>query len=173
MDMQGLTRQFIQSRNWTVSQPKGFPQPSPDPLAPRVTIPQDVLNFYALCGGLESVINRDEDIFLSVVAPDEVVWAPRAILGHALDQQAEQLRNDILWYWYIIGRGDTDEYFMIDLNPERHEKCYFTTVYFFGQRGWNPIVANSFAGLLESFLQAASVGEDWSWRDESWGDAYE
>lgn len=152
--------------------PSGMPALSNDPRAPQVTIPEEILQFYRLCGGLESVIRRDEDLFLSIVPPNKFSWTVKEILGASLSKQQELIKDNIGWNWYTIGRGDTDEYFVVDLAPERFGHCYFVQFYFFLQQGWTPRVALSFQELLEQFLKAAFVGENWSWKNTGLGDAY-
>ena len=172
MKLTDLIKKFVESSKWSIYPPSGYPAHSSDTRAPEVVMPQELLDFYAVCGGLETIIERDEDVFLSILPPEQAVWAPAEILGHTLDKQLEYIVDDITWYWYIIGRGDTDEYFVIDLSPEQYGKCYFTTVYNFGQSGLTPIAAHSFRELLTRLLAAASVGEEWSWRERRLGDAY-
>jgi hypothetical protein len=127
-----------------------------------------------LCGGLKSIVRRDEDLILSVVSPAEFRWAVAEIFGRfGQDKYLTQFEGDRSWYWYLIGRGDTDEFFVIDLAPERYGHCYFAYFYFWGQPGSTPVIAVSFQEFLERFHQAATMGEEWSWRNLRLGDAYD
>jgi hypothetical protein len=167
MEMQQLIMEFSRSPKWTVRPSKGLPELSKDERAPFVTIPDEMLQFYELCDGLECSTR-----FLSIAPPDEFHWAVKWILRRSFDSQVAAFKDQREWYWYVVGCG-TDQYFVVDLAPERHGHCYFTELYFFGQRGWAPIVAVSFQGLLRQLYEAANAGEDWSWNDAKLGDAYD
>lgn len=173
MSIQHILERFEQSPKWTVYPPTGMPKPSEDFLAPKVKIPDEILYFYKLWGGLKSVIEVDEDLILSVVPPQEFSWAVRKLLGNTLEKQLSAQKEDRAWYWYVIGQGDTDEYFVIDLAPERYGHCYFSKFYFFEQPGWTPVVATSFSGFLHNLYEASLVGETWSWQKLALGDAYD
>jgi hypothetical protein len=172
--IQELIKQFEESPNWMVYYPSGeLPALSNAPRAPQVTIPEEILQFYKLCGGLESVIQRDEDLDLSIVPPDKFSWTVKELLRTSLIKQQEVVKNNIGWNWYTIGRAGTNRYFVVDLAPERFGHCYLVQFYFFLQRGRIPVVALSFQELLEQFLRAALVGENWSWENTGLGDAYD
>src|SRR5688572_16351887 len=109
---------------------------------------------------METDIQRDEDLFLSIVSPRNFQWATKLILGDSFEKQMQSFDGEIEWFWYIIGRGDTDEYFVIDLAPERYGRCYYVSFSFFGQMGRTPIIAHSFTELLKVLYQAAQVGEE-------------
>ncbi len=164
--------QFESSPLWSVFEPDDSPQVLIDPRAPDVIIPEAVLKYYKLCGGQETIITTDDNIVLSVVRPEEFEWALKTVLGKFLDRQIDTLQDGYTWKWYVIGRGDTDDYFVIDLCPKRYGYCYFTTTYTFGQRGLIPIVATSFEGLLQQLHTAAKIGEDWDWYKTSLGDLF-
>jgi hypothetical protein len=173
MDIQQIVMEFDRSSKWVVHPPSGLPKPADDARAPDVAIPDEVLRFYESCGGLESVVQEDQDLILSIASPKEFNWALPQVLGRSFEEHFVAPEDEIEWYWYVIGRGDTNEYFVIDLATERYGRCYFAELYFFGQRGRTPIVADSFYGLLQQFYKAASVGENWSWGDAKLGDAYD
>lgn len=164
---------FKRSKKWIVHPAQGMPKLSQDPKAPVASIPDDLLQFYSFCSGMETDIQSDDDLFLSIVAPRNFQWAPRLILGDLLEKQVPSFDGGIEWFWYIVGRGDTDEYFVIDLAPERYGRCHYVYFYFFGQKGGTPVIAHSFTELLKVLYHAAKVGEAWRWERLGLGDAYD
>lgn len=167
-----ITR-FASSRRWQLRSAASPPQLSSDSRTPRVQIPPDVLEFYELCGGLQSVVIHDSDLILSVASPQEFSWALPTILGEAFESSYAAFQDNRSSYWYLIGRGDTDEYFAIDLSSSRYGYCYFIKLYFFGQPGRIPIIADSFSKFLDMVYSAAEWGEEWSWYDLELGDAFD
>jgi hypothetical protein len=110
----------------------------------------------------------------TIVSADEFSWAVARILGAFTDQRAfDAMEGNRAWYWYIIGCTGTDEYFVIDLAPERYERCYYTHLYLFGQRGSTPVMATSFQDLLQRLYRAAEDDDPRYWERESLGDAYD
>lgn len=172
MDMQSLVLRFRKSRRWLVDEPSGLPQLSRDPRAPSVSIPREILQFYELCGGLKTVPRLDSDVVFRIVPPNDFKWAVERIVGR-YPAEFEALKHDRAWYWYVIGAWITEEYFVIDLSPERYGRCYYTTFYTFAQPGRTPIVATSFQDLLERIYEAAARDRPYYWRHARLGDAYD
>jgi hypothetical protein len=100
-------------------------------------------------------------------------WALPIILGEAFESSYQDFAKDISRYWYLIGLGDTDEYFMIDLSASRFGRCYFVYLYFLGQPGRTPVIAHSFSNFLDILYVAAEKGEQWSWYAMELGDAFD
>lgn len=173
MNIQELVLRFQSNPNWIVHPPRGLPQLSSDPRAPNARIPDEVLRFYELCGGLKSVPRPESDVAFEIVSPDSFRWAIAAIVGRYSEQEYIAFRNNRAWYWYILGYSLTDEYFMIDLAPERYGRCYYVYFYFFGQPGGAPIVGLSFEDLLERFYKAVEEDDPMYWEHEKLGDAYD
>lgn len=167
-----LNRFFVNKR-WHLDPAVGSPQTSSDPKAPLVAIPKDILEFYEFCGGLRSNVVTDEDLILSISSPSEFSWALPLLLDERFEVLYPDFEHDISRYWYLLGRGDTDEFFAIDLSAFRFERCYFVNLYFFGQSGKIPIIANSFSDFLDLLYIASERGERWSWYDIGLGDAYD
>ncbi len=172
MDIQSLVLRFRRSRKWIFSEPSGLPQLSHDPRAPNVSIPEEVLRFYELCGGLETDPDWDSDVAYAIVPPNDFKWAIARIVGR-YPEQFDALRNNRAWYWYVIGAWSTEEYFVIDLASERYGRCYYTTFYTFAQPGRTPIVATSFQDLLKRIYEAAARHRPYYWRHARLGDAYD
>lgn len=77
-------------------------------------LPNDLKEFYSLCGGL--VLFEDEEYPIYIVSPDKFVLANPIIV-------AELCEEDISSNWYIIGNDGTDEYLTTDLNEDRLGRC--------------------------------------------------
>lgn len=172
-ELQRLIERLKKDPAWTVFPPEDMPEPSNDPRAPHVSFPDDVLSFYRLCGGMETNIRTDYDLAVQIVPATGFNWAIKAIIGSINDDDIEIYRDDVLWNCYIIASVGTDEYFVVDLTPERYERCYFTELYFFGHKGWTPIIANSFYGLLQRLEKAAAEPDKRFWESNNLGDAYD
>ncbi len=163
MNMAPLITQFRARHRWIVKPSSSVQLLSNTLHDPWLTIPKSLIEFYTSCGGIENSIYQDEDLPLSIVTPEKFKWVPEEILGNVLEKVQTNIEEEIFWNWYIIGRGDTNEYVAIDLAPERLEKCYFFNFYLLGQKNTMPLVANSLEELLQVFLEAVEIGEAWDW----------
>lgn len=172
-ELKRLLKRLRKDPAWTVFPPKGVPERSSDPRAPHVNLPDDVLTFYQLCGGMESNIRTDDDLDIQIVPSAGFNWAIKEIIGNLYDEDVEIYRDDILWYCYIVASVGTDEYFVIDLAAERYGRCYYTELYFLGRKGWTPIIADSFLGLLRRLEKAVTMQEERFWESDNLGDAYD
>jgi hypothetical protein len=172
MKIEALIEQYRRDPQWCVYPVAGLPNLPEELVKLNASIPDSVIRFYQLCGGVEHLIWRDEDLPLKIVQPEKFTWAMDQILGKTLDKRAPTIKENIAWRWCIIGKVDVDDYLFIDLAPERYGRCYFNNFYFFMRNGSVPIVANGFEGLLQKLLEVGKVGEDWVWEDSNLGDAY-
>jgi antitoxin YokJ len=127
-------------------------------------LPDDLTEFYKLCGGVE--LYSDALFPVRISAPSELVPANPVIIG-------EQVR-DISDSWYIIGRGGGDEYMSIDLAPDRSGMCYDSFREVHGLPGSCAVIGLSFTDLLTRLV--AARGGHWYWLEPgfaSLGDAYD
>ncbi|HZH62198.1 MAG TPA: SMI1/KNR4 family protein [Metabacillus sp.] len=128
-------------------------------------LPDDLNEFYNLCGGLVLFENKEYPIY--VVSPDKFVLANPTIIG-------ELCEEDISSNWYIICNDSSDEYLTIDLHEDRLGKCYDSFFDRHGVVGESQIIATSFTDLLERLIN--NKGQYWYWlRNDfnSLGDAYD
>lgn len=128
-------------------------------------LPNDLKEFYRLCGGL--VLFENEEYPIYFVSPEKFILANPIIVG-------ELCEEDISSNWYIICNDGTDEYLTIDLNKDRLGKCYDSFFDRHGLVGESQIIATSFTDLLERLLN--NKGQYWYWlKDDfiSLGDAYD
>jgi len=158
---------------WTVFPSKELPELSSDPRAPQVSLPDDILYFYQLCGGMETNIRSDYDLAIQIVPATGFNWAIKEIIGSLKDSAINDYQDNILWTCYVLASVGTDEYLVIDLAPERYGRCYFTEFYLLGCEGWTPIIAESFLGLLQRLEKAAAEPDKRFWETDNLGDAYD
>ncbi len=138
----------------------GLPQ-----LGPSFVLPDDLKDFYELCGGL--TLYRDSPYTAVFVSPDRVVPANPVIVGEAGD-------TDISASWHILVDDTNGDYLTIDLSPERLGRCYDSFYDRHAVPGSSPIIAKSFSELLERLIE--NRGEHWYWLRSGFnpiGDAYD
>ena len=143
----------------TVLAPQGVPSVRAGNL-----LPDDLKSFYESCGGV--VLFRDKDYGISVVPPPKLRLANPVVVG-------ELCEEDISSSWYVVAESG-DQLISIDLDPGRLGRCYDSFYECHGVAGSCPIIAFSFAELLERLYGAR--GEYWFWlRSDfvSLGDAYD
>ncbi len=147
--------------NCEVNPPAGLPEL----LNTKHHLPDDLKEFYTLCGGLALFLDSDYPIYIA--SPQEFVPANPVIVGELCpdDRSAE---------WYIIADDRNGQYLTIDLSPKRLGQCYDSFWDRHGLPGDCPIIARSFSELLCSLVR--SRGGYWYWlRDDfpAIGDAYD
>jgi len=133
-------------------------------------LPDDLREFYDLCGGLTLFENSGSP--LVIVPPMEVILAnPILFPGLPPDQLTSSL-EDISWTWYLIARNlNGGEYLTLDLSPERLGRCYDSFLGSHANPGSATIVAFSFTELLTRLYE--NKGQTWLAHVVSLGDAYD
>jgi hypothetical protein len=135
------------------------------------SIPNDLVEFYTLCGGV-SLYNTSA-YSIEIVPPNRFVLANPAIFIGVDKDALEASKSDISWSWHIIGIGHNRQYITIDLAPERLGRCYDSYWDSHAMPGYSPIIAQSFTELIVRLIQ--NRGEHWYWLQpnfETIGDAY-
>jgi hypothetical protein len=158
--IKGLIEKIRDIPDCEVLFPAGFPSKEK-----HLLIPDDITEFYELCGGLILFKNRNYPI--SIVKPEKFLPANPIIVG-------ERCEEDISSGWYIIADDMNGDYLTIDLNQERLGRCYDSFYDRHGVVGSCPIVAKSFSELLERLVN--NKGQHWYWLERdfvSLGDAYD
>lgn len=128
-------------------------------------LPDDLLEFYTLCGGVR--LFEDRDYSIRIVDPGEIVRSNPEIVGF-------ECPEDISDSWYIVARGGREEAISVDCNPKRLGRCYDSFWDRHGVPGACVIVALSFTELLARLLD--NQGGYWYWLVDGgpgYGDAYE
>lgn len=131
----------------------------------NLDLPEDVKEFYSLCGGITLYENKDYSI--KIAAPDEFVLANPLIVG-------ERCEDDISSNWYIVAHSGNSEFLTIDLSPDRFGKCYDSFIDRHGVVGESQIIALSFTELLKNLVN--NSGDYWYWLKDDFiqlGDAYD
>jgi len=151
-----------------IKAPAGLPQ-----IEAPFRLPDDLREFYQLCGGLTLAENTKYAI--TIVSPGQCVPANPVILGEVVAQLARSSdAEDISWSWYIIADYGNGDYITIYLDPRRLGRCYDSSHETHGLRGETPIIALSFTDLLASLFQTR--GQYWYWLQPDFvpfGDAYD
>lgn len=129
-------------------------------------LPEDLYNFYQLCGGI--ILFKGKNYSIKISAPQDLVLANPVIVGQLCEY-------DISSSWYIIGSDFTsNQYITVDLSEERLGRCYDSFWDRHGVVGSCPIIATSFEELLLNLVK--SRGESLYWLEPDFvflGDAYQ
>lgn len=133
--------------NCTVAPPNGLPRIDPDH-----TLPDDLREFYELCGGVNLWLSSPYAI--RIVSPAEVLLANPIIVG-------ENCEDDISSTWYIIASDSQNNFLTIDFDMKRLGKCYDSFFDRHGIVGSCAVVARSFSELFTRLLE--NQGEYWYW----------
>lgn len=129
----------------------------------------------ALCGGA-TLYDRSE-YAVDIVGPQEFILANPAIFLDVFGKPSEmdmRKKENISWSWYIVGKGNSGEYIVIDLDEARLGRCYYSFWDRHAMKGYSPIIAVSFTDLLQRLIE--NKGERWYWEQpgfKSLGDAYD
>jgi hypothetical protein len=160
MVLEQLIKKIKTIPDCVVYPPNGLPD-----IEEKYQLPDDIKEFYHLCGGVCLYINGE--CTANIVPSNEFIPANPVIVG-------ERCEDDITSNWYIIANDGNGDYLTIDLKEERLGRCYDSFWDRHGIVGECPIIANSFIELLEHLID--NKGQYWYWlRDdfETYGDAYD
>jgi hypothetical protein len=160
MDLLQLINLLRQERTCRVLSTQGQPV-----LPDNISLPEDLREFYRLCGGI--YMYEPKGYGIKIVEPYELRRANPVIAG--VDGA-----GDVSFNWFIIGHAPgLHQYISIDLSQTRKGWCYDSFSETHGLAGNMPVVAHSFADLLEKLLE--NKGNRWYWLREDFvplGDAY-
>lgn len=154
------------TRDCNVRPARGLPR-----AAAGHVLPDDLLEFYSLCGGVS--LFGSSAYSMEIVSPSQLVLANEVIFVGVDETHLNASRNDISWSWYVIGEGKNRQYLTIDLAPERLGRCYDSFWDTHAMPGSSPIIAQSLTELLARLL--SNQGKHWYWLQPSFqspGDAY-
>ena len=114
-------------------------------------LPDDLKQFYRLCGGATLYEGEPSDP-VEIVPPYKVVLANAIQLVGLDDEEITWYKNrqSIIWSWYIIADYGNSNYVAIDLSQERLGQCYDANHELYPDC---PIIANSFTELLEWLIE--------------------
>ena len=156
VDMPSLIAAIRSTDDCLVLPPCGTPR-----VAEGHVLPEDVKEFYGLCGGAK--LFESSAFGITIVPPDRMVVANPVILIGVTEEQLEESRGHPSWSWHIIGEGPNAQYVTIDLAPERLGVCYnsFWDVH----PGNSEVIARSFTEFLIRLLTHG--GDSLQWDDPS------
>lgn len=136
------------------------------------SLPDDVREFYQLCGGVHMA--EDTQYPIAIIPPTSCIPANPVLLGEVAELAQQAQGDDISWTWYIIADCGNGDYVTIDFDQERLGRCYDSFHETYGLVGETPIIAFSFTELLTRFYE--SRGQRWYWLRPDFiplGDAYD
>ncbi|WP_244137360.1 SMI1/KNR4 family protein [Burkholderia pyrrocinia] len=125
--------------------------------------PNDLVEFYSLCGGVILFRAGKDNVSFKILPADEVLQTNMLIVGRPCE-------DDISFSWYAICKTDSGDYISIDTARERNGRCCDSNFEIHGVAGSCPVVALSFAELLEELYRSSGV--DIFWKAKNYGDAY-
>ena len=160
-ELQRLVEGIRHTAGCEVLPPRGQPKLARE----GCVIPDDLAEFYALCGGVTLFSHGPYPV--RIVGPEEVVHANQAIVGQAPT-------DDLSDSWYLVARGGSEEAISIDCGRDRLGRCYDSFWDCHAVAGSCRVVALSFTELLRRLVE--SEGGSWYWLAEgapAHGDAYD
>lgn len=169
MNIEQLITKIKADSSNNIFPPEGIPT-----VGGKYTLPTDLVQFYSLCGGVQ--LYEDKPYSTKIVAPNDFVSANPALIGAEIIE-AEKAKgtydNEISVDWFIIASLGNSDFIVMDLNPERHGRCYSAFWDSYPLVGDTPIIANSFTELFQRLID--NEGEYWYFleKDFSMGDAYD
>ena len=131
----------------------------------KYVLPNDLVEFYSICGGIE--LYKNSDYSIRIVSPDEFMPINPLIIN-------ERAYEDISSDWYLLASDDSGQFISIDLNRKRFGRCYDSFHETHGLVGECPIIAYSFTSFLQAIID--NKGQHWFWLQNDFnqlGDAYD
>lgn len=160
MRIPDLLSEISKNSDCSLLPPAGLPT-----IRPGHILPDDLRTFFKLAGGAKLWSTSDYPI--QAVSPREVVPANSLLVG-------SECPDDISSSWYTIARDQQGNFITVDLDPARLGRCYDSFLDRHGIIGSCPIIATSFADLLEQLYR--NRGDYWYWLRQHFqrlGDAYD
>jgi antitoxin YokJ len=145
----GLILDRIRAKgNCRVHPPEGLPD-----LQDSHELPDDLREFYTMCGGMELFV--DSAFPLTISSPGKLVPANPIIVVGLSAEELTRSGYEQADSWYIIAESNSGNYITIDLGPAHLGRCYdsFWDVHPFN----STVVAPTFTALIERLL--ATDGE--------------
>ncbi|HEX6681617.1 MAG TPA: hypothetical protein VF062_02430 [Candidatus Limnocylindrales bacterium] len=151
-----------------------LPPAGQPPSIPDWDVPQDIAEFYRLCGGL--LLFDQAPYAWRVSGPSGLVPAsPRLLTPDLAARVAVEYPDDLTNGCYVIADGgngmSTEPHVVVDLHPARAGRCYAAFWDTYGLVDQMPVVARDVAGLLRWLL--ASDPQTGDAPDTAYGDAYD
>ncbi|MEC0127796.1 MULTISPECIES: SMI1/KNR4 family protein [Paenibacillus] len=162
MKIKTIVKQIEQFDDCMISPPIGLPR-----LSENHILPEDVKEFYQICGGIK--LFEGKDFGVDIVSPEKFVLANPVIVN-------ELCEYDISSNWYIIADDRNGDFLTIDLHKDRLGRCYDSHWDTHAVAGSCAIISNSFTELLSNLVETKGQGTTWFWDEDDFeplGDAYD
>jgi antitoxin YokJ len=169
MKIKELIEIIASKKNCVVHTPAGLPK-----VGNNFNLPEDVIEFYTLCGGVE--LYNDSDFPYTVLPPNKVKPSTPIIFGaEGMNEFKRDLAgDDPTNNFFTIVEDDNGDYLVLDLDSERLGFCYDAFHENYGSPGDMPVIALDFTELLTRLVE--NEGKDIYWLDgdfNPYGDAYD
>ncbi len=137
--MRELIQRIGEMENCKVLPPSGIPD---------MDIPDDLKEFYSLCGGV--ILFEASDYCFKISTPAELIPANPSILpeGYEQDIPKDDISND----FYIIARNGPEQAISINLGDSQFGYCY-DSFWDLHATSDSTIIAYSFTSLLNSLVK--------------------
>jgi hypothetical protein len=155
-----IVRQAQDTIGCSVNSPTGMPV-----LPGSFTLPPDLQEFYAHCGGLDMFPN--EDWGWRIVKPSEFLRADQVILELVYQDHPEDFDDTPSEGLYVVAvRGCGPDYISIDTHPARLGRCFDS---YSGDHATenSRVVALSFTEMLNKLFEHRQEG--YFWEDAFYG----
>src|SRR5688572_7050582 len=110
MKINELVQCVKENKDCLVLPPGGLPI-----VDPKHLLPDDVEEFYSICGGINFF--SESNYSIRIASPGEFLSANPKIIGKIYE-------DDISSSWYIAANDGNNDFITIDLSKERNGKCY-------------------------------------------------
>ena len=159
MDLSNLLDVLEKLPDCRLVPPAGLPK-----VPSNVILPADLDEFYRKAGG--AFLFPESDYPIEIVGPTNFVRSNPVIRG-------ADGEGDMSYNWFIIGQNPP-QYISIDLHPDRLGRCYDSFWDIHALVGDCPVIATSFAQLVEKLIDARGAHLYWHRKDFKYlGDAYD
>ncbi|HLL80277.1 MAG TPA: SMI1/KNR4 family protein [Ktedonobacteraceae bacterium] len=149
-----------------------FPATGLPKIQPQHTLPEDVRNFYTLCGGVKLYETQSKRI--RILPPERVELANPILMRGLTSEQYATSAEDISWSWYLIAEDYGGNYVTIDFSQERLGRCYDSFFDRHAMPGYCPVIASSFTEFLTRLFENQEEYPYWNLPSFSaLGDAYD
>lgn len=155
-----IIRELQGTPECTVEPPAGIPA-----LPAGFALPEDLLEFYRNCGGID--LFPHEDWGWRLVGPKEFLRADQVILELSYKEHPEDYDGTASEGLYVIAvRGDGPDYISIDTHPSRLGRCFDSFSGDHATEG-SRVIALSFGEMLGKLVNWRQEG--YFWEDEFYG----
>jgi len=115
---------------------------------PDINLPDDLTEFYSLCGGV--FLFEGSDYWFKISSPEQLIPSNPAILPEGFDEDIP--RDDISNKLYIIARNGPEQAISINLGDRHLGYCY-DSFWELHATSESSIIAYSFKSLLNSLVK--------------------